>query len=158
MNFISTRDASEPASLSAAIAAGLAPDGGLYVPMRLPASRTLRAGANLADTATGLLAPFFEGDALEPELPAICREAFDFPAPLKPLATPGDASAHARVANHPALVRAMALFRADRPGWATREWNHALAQFDDAQRRIAVGRLGRPDAEPRSRCPPRVVQ
>src|SRR5690606_17379758 len=51
---------------------------------------------------------------------------------------PGDASAHARVANHPALVRAMALFRADRPGWATREWNHALAQFDDAQRRIAV--------------------
>jgi len=90
MNFISTRDASEPASLSAAIAAGLAPDGGLYVPMRLPTSRTLRAGANLANTATGLLAPFFEGDALAPELPAICREAFDFPAPLKPLATPGD--------------------------------------------------------------------
>src|SRR5690606_6790945 len=60
------------------------------------------------------------------------------PYALCPLATPGDASAHARVANHPALVRAMALFRADRPGWATREWNHALAQFDGAQRRIAV--------------------
>ena len=90
MNFISTRDASEPASLSAPIPAGLAPDGGLYVPARLPASRTLDAGASLADTASGLLAPFFEGDALAPELPAICREAFDFPAPLKPLATPGD--------------------------------------------------------------------
>src|SRR5699024_8071985 len=57
---------------------------------------------------------------------------------LCPLETPGTASSHAPVANHPAMVRSMALFRADRPGWATREWSHALEQFDDAQRRIAV--------------------
>ena len=95
MKFISTRDSSLSATLSQAIAAGLAPDGGLYVPAELPAKRELKAGANLAETAVDLLAPFFggdgfEGDALAPELPAICREAFDFPAPLKPLATPGD--------------------------------------------------------------------
>ena len=60
------------------------------------------------------------------------------PYALCPLATPGDASSHARVANEPAMVRSMALFRADRPGWAVREWNHALEQFDDVQRRIAV--------------------
>lgn len=90
MKFISTRDSSLSATLSQAIAAGLAPDGGLYVPAQLPAKRELKAGANLAETAVDLLAPFFGGDALAPELPAICHEAFDFPAPLKPLATPGD--------------------------------------------------------------------
>jgi threonine synthase len=90
MKFISTRDPSLSASLSQAIAAGLAPDGGLYVPAELPAPRELEAGANLAETAAYLLAPFFEGDGLESELPAICREAFDFPAPLNPLATARD--------------------------------------------------------------------
>jgi threonine synthase len=90
MNFISTRNNAPTASLSQAIAAGLAPDGGLYVPQAMPASRKLEAGDSLADTAVQLIAPFFEGDALEEELPAVCREAFDFPAPLLPLATPND--------------------------------------------------------------------
>jgi len=90
MNFVSTRNASPAASLSAAIAAGLAPDGGLYVPQTMPAARTLVADDTLAQTATTLLQPFFAGDGLEGELPAICEAAFDFPAPLLPLATPGD--------------------------------------------------------------------
>lgn len=90
MNFVSTRNASPAASLSAAIAAGLAPDGGLYVPQVMPAARTLVAGDTLAQTATTLLQPFFAGDGLEGELAAICEAAFDFPAPLLPLATPGD--------------------------------------------------------------------
>ena len=90
MNFISTRNAAPPAGLSAAIAAGLAPDGGLYVPAQLPPPRALQAGPSLAETAVGLLSPFFAGDALAPVLPAICREAFDFPAPLRALATPHD--------------------------------------------------------------------
>ena len=90
MNFISTRNNAPSASLSQAIAAGLAPDGGLYVPQTMPASRKLEAGDSLADTAVQLIAPFFEGDALEEKLPAVCREAFDFPAPLLPLATPND--------------------------------------------------------------------
>ena len=90
MNFISTRHASPPATLSQAIAAGLAPDGGLYVPETLPAARVLAPGRDMAGTAAALLQPFFEGDRLAPELAAICREAFDFPAPLRPLATPGD--------------------------------------------------------------------
>ncbi len=90
MNFISTRNAAPAVNLSQAIAAGLAPDGGLYVPEALPAPRQLQAGATLADTTAQLLAPFFAGDALEAELPAICAEALDFPVPLLPLATPGD--------------------------------------------------------------------
>lgn len=90
MNFISTRNHAPAATLSQAIAAGLAPDGGLYVPEALPATRPLEPGSDLAATATQLIAPFFAGDALAEELPAICREAFDFPAPMLPLATPGD--------------------------------------------------------------------
>jgi len=90
MKFISTRDPSLSATLSQAIAAGLAPDGGLYVPSELPASRELQVGANLAETAVHLLEPFFEHDALVSELSAISHEAFDFPAPLKLLATPRD--------------------------------------------------------------------
>jgi threonine synthase len=90
MNFISTRHASPAATLSQAIAAGLAPDGGLYVPETLPAARLLAPGRDMAETASVLLQPFFAGDGLAPELAAICREAFDFPAPLRALATPGD--------------------------------------------------------------------
>jgi len=90
MIFTSTRNNAPSATLSQAIAAGLAPDGGLYVPEHMPAARQLQLGSTLADTAAQLIAPFFESDALADELPAICREAFDFPAPLLPLATPND--------------------------------------------------------------------
>ncbi len=86
-SYVSTRGASPGVAISQAIAAGLAPDGGLYVPTQLP---TLDPAAfdphgSLADTATTLLAPFFAGDALADALPAICAEAFTFEAPLRPL-------------------------------------------------------------------------
>jgi len=42
------------------------------------------------------------------------------------------------VARDPAIVRAVALYRIDRRGWATREWDEALSRFDDTQRRLAV--------------------
>ncbi|MGE8233973.1 MAG: threonine synthase, partial [Stenotrophomonas sp.] len=71
MNFISTRNASPPATLSQAIAAGLAPDGGLYVPETMPLARTLRLGDTLAATANELLQPFFADDALAAELSTI---------------------------------------------------------------------------------------
>ncbi|AKC88237.1 lytic murein transglycosylase [Pseudoxanthomonas suwonensis] len=44
----------------------------------------------------------------------------------------------AEVARDPALVRALALYRIDQPGWAVREWNDALTRFDDPRRRTAV--------------------
>jgi len=91
MRYISTRDASHHASLSEAIARGIAPDGGLYVPAEFP-HLTTRHFDGLVDglpelPAIGerLLAPFAEGDPLASELGAICREAFNFPAPLVPL-------------------------------------------------------------------------
>lgn len=92
MIFISTRGKAPAAGLSAAIAAGLAPDGGLYVPQNLPALEPadFAGRETLPAIAARLLQPFFAGDVLETELDAICAEAFDFPAPLRALATPRD--------------------------------------------------------------------
>jgi threonine synthase len=85
MNYVSTRGQSPATTLSRAIGAGLAPDGGLYIPEAMPrlAVADFRAGDSLAQTAARLLAPFFAGDALAAELPAICHEAFRFRAPLR---------------------------------------------------------------------------
>jgi threonine synthase len=83
MQFQSTRNSSEKALLSAAIARGLAPDGGLYVPEALP---RLDAAA-FADTvdivavAKVLLASFAAGDVMAGLLPDILTDAFNFPAP-----------------------------------------------------------------------------
>lgn len=92
MRFVSTRGQAAPATLSQALAAGLAPDGGLYVPDELPRLDTAAFDHHddLPGIATTLLQPFFQGDALAPELAAICAEAFDFPAPLRQL---GDGTA-----------------------------------------------------------------
>jgi threonine synthase len=87
LRYPSTRGACPAASLSEAIAAGLAPDGGLYVPERLPTRdvNDFDPRGTLADTAATLLSPFFAGDALEHALPAICSEALTFPTPLRAL-------------------------------------------------------------------------
>lgn len=87
LRYLSTRGNSPAASLSEAIAAGLAPDGGLYVPDHLPKldSAAFKPDGSLAETAATLLAPFFAGDALAAELPAICAEALTFPTPLRAL-------------------------------------------------------------------------
>lgn len=93
MRYVSTRGASPPVPLSAAVERGLAPDGGLYVPESFPASAAMEmdGGGPLAAVAERLLAPFFAGDdALAPALGDICREAFTFPVPLREL---GDGTA-----------------------------------------------------------------
>jgi threonine synthase len=92
MQYVSTRGGVPPTSLSDTILAGAAPDGGLFVPVQLPAHLpALKNGQrSLPDSARLVLAPFFAGDGLEPHLEAICREAFAFEAPLVPLGTSMD--------------------------------------------------------------------
>jgi len=87
MHYVSTRGGSPTVSISAAIAAGLAPDGGLYVPEALPRldASAFDPHGTLADTATTLLAPFFAGDALADELPAICAESLNLDTPMRAL-------------------------------------------------------------------------
>ncbi len=87
IRYHSTRSATPTVPISEAIAAGLAPDGGLYVPEKLPslAPAAFDPHGSLADTTATLLAPFFAGDALAGALPAMCVEAFTFDAPLRVL-------------------------------------------------------------------------
>ncbi|MEZ0469157.1 threonine synthase [Luteimonas salinilitoris] len=90
MNFVSTRDNTPPTAIDSALVAGLAPDGGLYVPERIPALADARPGAALADTACAVLAPYFTESSLRDRLAGICTQAFSFDAPLRPLAGEGD--------------------------------------------------------------------
>ncbi|MHC9086765.1 threonine synthase [Luteimonas sp. RIT-PG2_3] len=85
MNFISTRGNTAPTPVDVALVAGLAPDGGLYVPERIPTVPFAQPAATLALTAQQVLAPYFAESALRERLPAICAEAFSFDAPLRAL-------------------------------------------------------------------------
>ena len=94
MRFKSTRGTPDAPTvgLSEAVTAGLAPDGGLYVPTGIPRLRVedFAGCKTAAEIAEVLLAPFFEGDRLEPALADICRETFHFPLPVVPLGDDGN--------------------------------------------------------------------
>src|SRR3712207_8343663 len=50
-----------------------------------PYTTLFRSLDSLPDIGERLLGPFFDGDALGAHLREICREAFDFPVPLRDL-------------------------------------------------------------------------
>lgn len=87
MNYISTRAEAAPVRLAEALRAGLAPDGGLYVPAQLPPVEVgeLDGCDDLPASAARVLAPFFAGSELATELESICREALDLSLPVTEL-------------------------------------------------------------------------
>ncbi|HKE47289.1 MAG TPA: threonine synthase [Rhodanobacteraceae bacterium] len=88
MRYLSTRGDTKPVTLGAALAAGLAADGGLFVPEALPLFRTdaFSGREPLPTLAAALLERFFLGDPLAPELPSIAAEALDIPLPMRAMA------------------------------------------------------------------------
>jgi threonine synthase len=92
MKVVSTRGNAPAVGIADAIAAGLAPDGGLYMPEHWPSFTPADfEGCNsTAEVATRMLAPFFEGDVLAPELARICAEAFAVEPPLRGFGPDGD--------------------------------------------------------------------
>ncbi len=91
MKFVSTRGNTPPTAIDDALIAGLAPDGGLYVPERIPSFEGEHsAQTTLADTAARVLAPFFAESRLRDALPALCARAYDFDAPLVTMRGAGD--------------------------------------------------------------------
>jgi soluble lytic murein transglycosylase len=68
----------------------------------------------------------------------LAADRLDLPYALCPLDPAGDAAQRKRVAELPGLVRALELHALDRPAWALREWDAAIAGLDAEQRRIAV--------------------
>src|SRR5437868_6795966 len=82
MRFLSTRGATPPTSVDAALVAGLAPDGGLFVPERLASLAGMAPRETLAGTAHTVLEPYFADSVLRDRLGEICAQAFSFDAPL----------------------------------------------------------------------------
>lgn len=68
----------------------------------------------------------------------LAADRLDQPYALCPWLPEEPPAAKAAVANDPGMVRAMMLYRIERAAWAQREWDAALARFDDNKRRLAV--------------------
>jgi threonine synthase len=81
--FISTRGTAPGVTFTAALFAGLAPDGGLYVPDALPAIAfdDLR-DASLVEVGTAIATRFIGRDLPRQELESLLREALNFPIPI----------------------------------------------------------------------------
>jgi threonine synthase len=81
VRYVSTRGEAPPLGFLDVMLAGLAPDGGLYVPESwpvLPAEAIARmAGRPYAEVATEVLRPFLGEAANEVDLPRMTREAYD---------------------------------------------------------------------------------
>lgn len=84
MRFVSTRQESPPVSFAHALLRGLAPDGGLYVPTRVPTLQpdSWRHANSFAGLASRVLNPWLEEDMGAVTLAEILREALNFPVPM----------------------------------------------------------------------------
>ncbi len=80
MRYISTRGAAEPLDFRAATLAGLASDGGLYLPEAWPTLSPQAiadlAGLSYAETAVRIMAPFVGDTLSEDELRTMCEAAY----------------------------------------------------------------------------------
>jgi threonine synthase len=93
LQFESSRGGAPLVSLSEAMETGLAPDGGLYVPTRMPTveAAAFTGSVDLPTVARSALHGFFEGDRLQDSLGEIADAALALPAPTTPLAGATDA-------------------------------------------------------------------
>ncbi|MCF6766137.1 threonine synthase [Thiotrichales bacterium 19S3-7] len=85
MRFHSTRSNETSVGISEAMQIGLAPDDGLFVPEYFPQIqwKTLDKKMTYPQFAVNVLAPYFKGDELLPQLNDISDEAFNFDLPLR---------------------------------------------------------------------------
>ena len=86
MKYFSTRGAG-PVSLDEALRRGLASDGGLFLPEKLPAFEIadFDAADTIPEVASVLLKPFFADSELEKDIDPILAETFGFPIPATDL-------------------------------------------------------------------------
>ena len=110
MQYISTRGSAPTLDFRAATLAGLASDGGLYVPAKWPemsaADIRALAGLDYVETAVRVMAPFVAGILSEDELRGLCKAAYGrfshaarqpspWPVPVTPPMRPPPAAASA---------------------------------------------------------------
>ena len=89
---------------------GLAPDGGLFMPERIPQVDMKRieelSSRSFPEMAAYLASLFFD-EFSESQLLEVCRAAFDFPIPLKCVSAESSASAGADVSKEPLISSAL---------------------------------------------------
>ena len=114
MRFYSTREKNPAArlfSLKEAAVMGLAPDGGLFMPERIPQVDMKRieelSSRSFPEMAAYLASLFFD-EFSESQLLEVCRAAFDFPIPLKCVSAESSASAASPVSAAPSASFASA--------------------------------------------------
>ena len=93
MRLTSTRTPGLAATFLEAVQAGLAPDGGLFLPVDLPrfADGPELLALDFQTRSTEILHRLLAGEFTRPDLAALTRSAFTFPAPLVPVQVPGQA-------------------------------------------------------------------
>ncbi len=86
MKYVSTRGAG-PVNLDDALRKGIASDGGLFLPARLPAfgPSDFDGASDIRSVAGILLRPFFEGSELASQIEPILAETYSFPIPATAL-------------------------------------------------------------------------
>ncbi len=86
MKFVSTRGV-RPVNLDEALVKGIADDGGLFVPEKLPrfSAADFEAANTIREVAAILLRPFFDGSSLKNDLDDILAETFSFRIPTTAL-------------------------------------------------------------------------
>ncbi|MCL2128085.1 MAG: threonine synthase, partial [Treponema sp.] len=86
MRYYSTRNKNDPVSFAAAALAGLAPDGGLYVPEETPrypkAVLSSLGEMDYRDIAFETIRPYVQGEIPDQTLEDIVLSAYPFGAPL----------------------------------------------------------------------------
>lgn len=86
MLLVSTTSPTEQASWRDAVLHGIAPDGGLYVPVRLPRFDARTRGElrdlSFPDFATQIVSAFLGEELTASEIQHLCHESFNFDAPL----------------------------------------------------------------------------
>lgn len=90
MKYFSTRGAG-PVSLDDALRKGIASDGGLFLPERLPqfSVSDFDKAESIQEVATVLLTPFFDGSSIAGAIADIVDETFGFPIPVTALPVDG---------------------------------------------------------------------
>lgn len=76
MKYISTRGGTEPVDFLTACLAGLAPDGGLYVPETYPRLERLSASSTYVDWATLILSAFAQDALSRDDIHGLCERAY----------------------------------------------------------------------------------
>jgi len=76
VRYVSTRGRAPHLGFTDVLLAGLAADGGLYVPERWPDLPDLSAAASYVDVAAAVMAPFVGDDVPADELHAMCTDAY----------------------------------------------------------------------------------